>query len=329
MILAGDIGGTKAEFAVFEDVQSRKTLKEARFVCKEYGSLEEIISNFLKGESFSITHVCFGIAGPIEKNICQATNLPWVIEGEKLEKLIPGSKVFLINDLLANAYGVRCLRNDELYVVASGSRKEGNKALISAGTGLGEAGFYFDGTTHHPFASEGGHCNFAPSNQEEEELLHYFRGKFDGHVSFERFLCGKGIANIYRFWVEIKKEEELPEVKERMEKEDPAKVIYEFAVNKKCPICIKTVKRFIAIYGSEASNLALKYLAVGGVYIGGGIAPKMLDAFKDGVFLENFINKGRFKGLLSAVPIHLILNPKTALLGAAQYAENRKNKSGV
>ncbi len=324
MILAGDVGGTKAELALFEDVQLKKVVKEGRFLCKEYRGLEDILQIFLGDVSFPVTHSCFGIAGPIENNVCRATNLPWVVEAKKLQALIPSSEIFLINDLEANACGIDALGEAEFYTISEGVGKKGNKALISAGTGLGEAGFYFDGTTHHPFACEGGHCNFAPSSEEEMELLVYFRGKFGGQVSFERFLCGRGISNIYQFWVDVKQEKENPEVKERMTKEDPAKVIYEYAMNGKCDICIKTVRRFIAIYGSEAGNLALKFLAVGGVYIGGGIAPKMLEAFKDGIFFENFIKKGRLSNVLSAIKIQIILNPKTALLGAAHYAEKRK-----
>lgn len=324
MILAGDVGGTKSVLALFEDVKSRKIIKEERFSSKESQSLEEIIQKFLSSGSFPVKHACFGIAGPIENNKCQATNLPWVIDGEHLKNLIKVPFVSLINDLEANAWGIPCLSKDELCTLSPGTgAKIGNRALISAGTGLGEAGMFFDGKNYHPFPSEGGHCNFAPTDEEEVEIWRYLKAKF-GQASYERVLSGAGVENIYRFWVDIKKEKELEEVRERILKEDPAKVIYESGISNKCPICVKTIYRFISIYGSETSNVALKFLALGGVYIGGGIAPKMLESIKNGPFMESFLNKGRLNKLLSTMRVQVILNPKTALIGAANYAEYKK-----
>ena len=260
MILAGDVGGTKVELSLFEDVKSRKIVKEERFLCKDYKSLEEMVQAFLSNHSFPITHSCFGIAGPIEGNICRATNLPWIVNGVTLAKLLHIPHVSLINDLEANAWGITCLRDDELYLLTQGSGLNiGNKALISAGTGLGEAGLYFDGKKHVPLACEGGHCNFAPTNEEEVEIWRYLQAKYS-HVSYERILSGAGLENLYRFWVEVKKEKELPQVQERILKEDPAKVIYEYGSTGQCPICEKAVHRFVSVYGSEAGNLALKFL---------------------------------------------------------------------
>ena len=323
MILAGDIGGTKSVLALFEDVKSRKIIKEERFSSKDSRNLEEIIEKFLSSDSFPVKDACFGIAGPIENNRCQATNLPWVVDGENLKKLIKIPRVFLINDLEANAWGIPCLFEDEVCVLSKGKENaQGNRALISAGTGLGEAGMYFDGKNHIPFPSEGGHCNFAPTDEEEVEIWRYLKAKF-GHASYERVLSGAGIENIYRFFVDVKKENELIEVREKILKEDPARVIYEHAINNTCSTCVRTVHRFVSIYGSETGNLALKFLALGGVYIGGGIAPKMLEAIKKGPFIESFLDKGRFNKLLSNIRVQVILNHKTALIGAANYAENK------
>jgi glucokinase len=318
MILAGDVGGTKVVLALFEDLKTRKKLKEQRFASKDFSNFNDIVNAFLP-KDISISCACFGIAGPIVDNKCHATNLPWVIDGSELQKTLKTSSVFLINDLHANAWGTFVLQEDEFCILNEGIGKQGNRALISAGTGLGEAGFYFDGKNHHPFPSEGGHADFAPNTEEEIEIWRYFKTKFD-HVSFERLLSGKGIGNIYQFFTEVKKMAELPVVKERMQKEDPAQVISEFGVSKKCPICVKTLETFVSIYGEEAGNLALKFLSLGGIFIGGGIAPKILEVLKNGLFMKAFIDKGRFKTLLSGMRVQVILNPETALLGAAEYA---------
>lgn len=322
MILAGDIGGTKTELALFQDVEKRHMIKEGKFASKEYPNFEEIIKAFIP-EGAKVRLACFGIAGPIQNNRCQATNLPWIVDAISLQKLLKIPFVFLINDLEANAWGVCHLKKEELYLLNPGSLEgKGNCGLISAGTGLGEAGFYFDGKIHHPFSSEGGHAGFAPEDELEVELWRYLKQKF-GHVSFERVLCGQGIANIYRFFVEVKQEPEKVEVKKRMEKEDPAKVISE--ERKNCPTCFKTIERFTSIYGGEAGNLALKFLALGGIYVGGGIAPKLLDALKEGSFMRSFVSKGRFNPLLSSIKVQVILNPQTALLGAAEYAKSKES----
>lgn len=320
MILAGDVGGTKVVLALFEDVTSRKKLKIQKFASKDFENFQDIVKTFLPND-LKVDCACFGIAGPIQKNTCHATNLPWVIDGKKMEKTLDIPNVRLINDLEANAWGVFSLSDEEFYILNPGVQKKGNRALISAGTGLGEAGFYYDGKNHFPFASEGGHAGFAPEDEEEVKLWRYFKKKF-GHASFERFLSGHGIEQIYRFLVENEGAVELQEVQERMRTEDPAQVISESALEKKCPLCIKTLDRFVSIYGGEAGNLALKFLALGGLYVGGGIAPKILEILKNGNFMRSFVNKGRFKSLLSEIEVKVILNPETALLGAARFAKN-------
>jgi glucokinase len=325
MILAGDVGGTKVALALFEDVALRKKIKIQNFLSKEFGDFEDIVEAFLP-KNLKIDCACFGIAGPIQENTCHATNLPWRIDAKEIEKRFQISTVHLINDLEANAWGVFSLKEEEFYVLNPGVAKLGNRALISAGTGLGEAAFYFDGKKYFPFATEGGHAGFSPNNEEEIELWQYLKQLFE-HVSFERFLSGHGIGHIYRFFVDHRKEKELEEVKERMKTEDPAQVISENALKKKCPICIKSLDRFVSIYGGEAGNLALKFLALGGVYVGGGIAPKILEVLKNGIFMSSFVEKGRFKSLLSEIPVKVILNPETALLGAADFAKHSSSST--
>lgn len=324
MILAGDIGGTKTELALFEDVTERKILKKEKFPSKDFSTLEEIVQKFLLGVDCLPKHACFGVAGPIEDNTCKTTNLPWMIDAKKISSLVNIPSVFLINDLEANAWGISCLKEDEVYVLSEGKKgNTGNQGLISAGTGLGEAGLYFNGKDHIPFASEGGHCNFAPIDEEEVEIWRYLQKKY-GHVSYERLLCGAGLVNIYRFFIEVRKETELSDLKKMFSAKDPAQCIYEYGSTGKCIICKKSIERFVSIYGSEAGNVALKFLTLGGMYIGGGIAPKMLNVLKEGSFMRSFVSKGRFDKLLSTIKVQVILNPHTALLGAARYVEYKQ-----
>ncbi|MES2345829.1 MAG: glucokinase [Chlamydiota bacterium] len=315
MILAGDIGGTKTHLALFE---KGKILKEEKYASKEFAGLEEILFLFLK-KSDSPKKACFGIAGPIRNGRCQATNLPWMINAKELEQKLKIDAIFLINDLEANAYGIKCLSSQEFYPLNEGSSDSlGNQVLISAGTGLGEAGLYWDGEKHHPFACEGGHADFSPQSELDMELLRYLRKKF-GHVSCERILSGPGIYQLYRFLIDLRLEapsEDFGEV-------DPAQVITERALKKECKTCVRTLKWFTMLYGAEAGNLALKMFSVGGVYIGGGIAPKILPALKTGDFMKAFIDKGRFSTLLSQISVKVILNQNTALLGAERYAEEQ------
>lgn len=313
MILAGDIGGTNTRLAIF-DVK-RKKVRETKFKSADYPSLAKVVLEFLAEDAVKPEKAVFGIAGPIKNGRCQATNLPWIIDAKELSSLTKIPAVYLINDLEANAYGIRALKENEFYVLNKGDPKNtGNAALISAGTGLGEAGFYWDGKTHHPFACEGGHSDFGPRNDIEDELLKYLRQKF-GHVSYERVVSGPGIANLYHFLVDTKKEKPL-----EGHFDDLPKAISEKAVAKNSPLCSRIMELFISAYGAEAGNLALKCLALSGVYIGGGIAPKILSLLKEGSFMQGFLDKGRFKGLLATIPIKIVLNDDTALLGAVEYA---------
>ncbi len=321
MYLAGDIGGTKTHLAIFKK-EGRETIcvKEKKFSSQKYPNLRSIVKEFLTGEL--VKKACFGIAGPVRNGKSQATNLPWVIDTGVLSTTFHFERVSLINDLEANAYGVRELSENELFVLNKGnSNGVGNQAIISAGTGLGEAGIFFDGKHYHPFACEGGHSDFAPRHDIEDELLLFLRKKFT-HVSYERILSGPGLYNVYEFIVKTKKKYEEQSVFDEITSGDSPKLITEKGLSKESQACAYTLELFVSIYGAEVGNMALKMLAFGGVFIGGGIAPKILEVIKKGSFFTSFKEKGRFSGLLQSIPIHVILNDKTALLGAMVYARD-------
>lgn len=319
MFLGGDIGGTKTNLAYFEKSNNQLLCKiEERYSSHEFASLDEIVLNFIQKHQIKIDKACFGIAGPIRHETVKTTNLPWKVDAHKLSYILSGAPVHLINDLEANAWGIELLKGNELELIQNPTNPTpGHRALISAGTGLGEAGLYFDGKNFHPFASEAGHADFAPRNSKEAALLSYL-GKKNGHVSYERVLSGQGLYNIYQFLNDYTKKTPPPEIKELLNKDDPAKVISQFA--EKDALCQEALEMMVSFYGAEAGNMALRYMALGGVYIGGGIAPKIIHLLKTPLFLEAFCNKGRFQPLLKSVPISVILNDKTALLGAGQCA---------
>lgn len=319
MILAGDVGGTKVRLALF-DLEGHLQ-REERFVSREFLNFQDLLTTFIKG-STEIRAACFGIAGPVYDRKCKTTNLPWDISATDLEKNCHIPRVDLINDLEANAWGLQCLPSEDFFVINEGKIKEGNQALISAGTGLGEAGLYWDGKKHHPFASEGGHADFGPTYLEEVQLLSYLMGKY-GHVSYERVISGQGLYELYSFLIDTKLEREDPKIRELMQHEDPPRVITEHGSSGVCPVCARACRLFLSLYGSEAGNLALKFFAVGGVFIGGGIAPRLAPLFRRGEFMQAFLNKGRFFSLLSGIPVKIVLNDRAALLGAFRYAREK------
>ncbi len=321
MILAGDIGGTHTRLALFDNQSELKMGAQETFSSGDFPDLLPIVQKFLQMHSASVEKACFGIAGPIHNGKCQATNLPWVVDGDKLAQVLKLEHVQLLNDLEANAWGLRVLKPEDFLLLQAGDPKQkGNAALISAGTGLGEAGLYWDGKEHRPFACEGGHADFSPRNALEIELLLYLKKIYDSHVSFERVLSGPGLRHLYEFLIETRREMQSPEIKAEMKKRDPSFVVSEWGCQNRDQGCARAVEWFISIYGAEAGNLALKMLARGGLYIGGGIAPRMLEVFKQGGFLKAFKDKGRFDVLLEAIPVRIILNDLTALLGAGEYA---------
>jgi glucokinase len=301
MYLAGDIGGTNTRLSLFEE--GLNIVREHKYPSGEYGTLREIILEFVGNDR--VQKACIGIAGPVRDNVCHATNLPWVVDAKKLQQDLHGAPVVLINDLVANAYGIKTLPLNQFAIINEGAGG-GNQALISAGTGLGEAGIYFDGKKHHPFPSEGGHADFAPRNEEEIDLFRHLQKKF-GHVSYERVVSGPGIYNLYSY-AEGKEIDIVPsEITRR-------------GADGSCKKCEQALDWFVTFYGAEVGNAALKYLATGGVYLGGGIAPAIVEKLKSPLFMDAFLDKGRFKDLLSQIPIWVVLNDNTALLGSAYYA---------
>jgi glucokinase len=321
MILAGDIGGTNTRLAFADEKAGCLTLvAEATFSSREHASLESVLRKFLSAHPIPITRAAFGIAGPVRHGRCDATNLPWVVDSHLVAREIGLERVGLINDLEANAYGVAALQREDFVLLNEGAvNAEGNAAIISAGTGLGQAVLYWDGRQHHPFATEGGHADFAPRNHLEMALLEYMMKQYQ-RVSYERVVSGPGLLNIYRFLRDTGRGEEPQWLAERMRQQDPSAVISQSALRGESELCAQALDLFVTLYGAEAGNLALKVMAMGGVYVGGGIAPKIVEKLKASAFLNAFMSKGRMRPLLQAMPVRVILNQKTALLGAARFA---------
>jgi glucokinase len=326
MIIAGDIGGTKTNLALYELVEDRlEVKKQSQYASRDFGSLNDIIEVFQKESSMpSVESACFGIAGPVVNGRCRTTNLPWDITTADLEQQLDTPKVRLMNDLEATAYGMLYLKDDEFVDLnPTGRTVSGNRAVIAAGTGLGEAMLYFDGKEYHPIGSEGGHSDFAPLTIRQDELLRWMRNRYPGHVSFERILSGPGIYTLYEFLLESGSAPQPSEMLQIKEGEDRSAMISACALDNNDPLCMETLRLFAEIYGAEAGNLALKSMSLGGVYIGGGIAPKILPILKEEYFMNAFVSKGRFEEMLRGMQVRVSLNPKTALLGAAHFAAER------
>ena len=321
MILAGDVGGTKTVLALFEAQRGQLTLvRDITRPSREFPSLEAIIRDLLAGDPpLDIAAACFGVAGAVIDGHCVTTNLPWTLDEQTLRQDIPAPRVKLLNDLEAASWGVMHLPATELVTLQAGTPRKGNMALIAAGTGLGEALIVWDGSRHQVIASEGGHTDFAPRTERETELLGHLRREF-GHVSWERVLSGPGLVNIYRFVVDTSRMAEPSWLTDRLAGGDHGAVISEIGLAGGHPFCVEAVDLFASIYGAEAGNLALKALAVGGVYVGGGIAPKLRTKLCGGGFIEAFRDKGRFATLMASIPVQLVLDPRAPLLGAARVA---------
>ena len=321
MILAGDIGGTNTRLAFYELKNERlKQIAIDVYPSDEHDSLKEIVSLFMKQHSSQIDAACFGIAGPIKDGKATLSNLSWDVDSQVLADELKLDQVQLINDLEANAYGIAGLEPDDFVTLHEGTHDPiGNAALISAGTGLGEAGLFWDGRCFKPFASEGGHADFAPRNEIEMDMLTHMMKSHD-HVSYERFLSGPGLANIYDFLVETGREEEPGWLREELAENDRSATISKTGLEERADVCVKALDMFVSIYASEAANLALKLLATGGVFIGGGIAPKIIEKLKEPAFLDSFFAKGRMAPILHDIPVKVIMADQTALLGAGRVA---------
>lgn len=322
MILAGDIGGTKTNLGLFDVVDGALTLRRERsFTSKNYSGLESIVEEFISSGNEAVA-ACFGVAGPVIEGRSITPNLPWVVESQLLAEQLGLDSLALINDLEATAHGIAELSPDEFVSLNEGTKEPGNAALIAAGTGLGIASLFWNGRKLVPSASEGGHMDLAPRNQLEVQLLEHLLLKY-GHVSVERVLSGPGLVNIYEFLRAANYAEGLPAIADRFEDHDPSGVISNAALSGECKLCVKALDMFADIYGATAGNVALLLKATAGMYVGGGIAPKIIDKLKDGTFMKAFADKGRLSSLLEAIPVRVIMNDKTALLGAARVAADK------
>ena len=324
MIIAGDIGGTKTNVALFHAEGERvgRPVVQQSFPSGRYASLEAIVDEFVGAHRpGEITHACFGVAGPVVRGRVEATNLVWKVSDESLARALGVPSVRLINDLEATAYGIGQLSPEQFYTLNEGeAERMGHRALIAAGTGLGMAAIYYDGARYHPMPSEGGHMDFAPRNAREFEMLTYLREKIGGRVSYERVLSGMGLYNIYSFLRDRGYGEEPAWLAEEIRTGDPSAAISRAALSGRSELARTTLQIFAEVYGAMAGNLALLLKSVGGLYVGGGIAPKILEKLKDGTFMHNYSDKGRMSGLVKSIPVRVILDDKTALYGAASYA---------
>jgi len=322
MVLAGDIGGTNTRLAFFEGTPDRLSPVAIEiFPSREHAGLEEIVKTFTAKHKCTPGAACFGIAGAIRDGVVEATNLPWVVRVKTLIADLGIAKISLINDLEANAHGIALLSESDFVTLNAGIPvRGGNRALISAGTGLGEAGLLAerDGS-YRPFPSEGGHADFAPANDLEIELLRYLMGRF-GHVSYERVLSGPGLFNIYQFLRDTGRAEEPSWLTEAIAQGDPSAAVSKSGLAGTAESCVKALDIFVSIYGAAAGNLALQVVATGGTFIGGGIGPKIISKLQGPAFLKAFQAKGRVSSLLKDVPVRVITNDKTALLGAGRVA---------
>jgi glucokinase len=324
MILAGDIGGTKTVIARYEEsCGGVRQVHTATYNSRDFESLETILAAYLMDcPGVAPRAACFGVAGPVFDGKCRTTNLPWDLDERDLARAVGAPRVKMLNDLEATGYGILQLPADELCVLNAGSRpgRRGTAAVIAAGTGLGEVILYWDGQRHRPIATEGGHVDFAPRTDQEIDLLRYLRAKVGGRVSVERVLSGPGFHDIYCFLRDSGHTPESPRLAALFRTEDPNPTITRLGLAGEDPLCVATLQMFSTLYGSEAGNLALKCLAVGGVFVGGGIAPKILPVLQDGSFLRGFTDKGRFTDFTKELEVSVSLNQEAALLGAAYYA---------
>jgi len=321
-ILSGDVGGTKIHLGLYRaDGDGLTRIADTIYPTHECTSLEEAIGRFLRGRGELVTASCFGVPGPVIDHVARPVNIPWEMHENALSQALKSAPVRLLNDLEATAWGTFHLTESEIEVLQDGSRQagSGNIAVIAAGTGLGEGGLVKTATGWHAVASEGGHADFGPRDEEQIDLYHFLRCEFD-HVSFERVVSGPGLHNVYRFLLSRGREREPGWLQDQMRSEDPSAAIAEAGLAGKDVRCVRALEIFVSVYGAEAANLALKYLALGGVFVCGGIAPKILPALRAGGFMRSFLDKGRFRSTLEQIPVRVCLNPDAALIGAGHVA---------
>lgn len=324
MILAGDVGGTNTRLGFFQFAEGRMTAEAtATYPSREHDSLDEIVRKFVAEHPQHFEVACFAIAGPVKQGKVSTTNLAWTVDAARLAKQFDLRSIELINDLEAIGHGLPQLAPEDLATLAQGTPdSRGNRAIIAAGTGLGEAGCYWDGREHRPFACEGGHVDFAPRNELEVELLRYLLGKF-GRVSYERVLSGSGLFELYQFLHHSGRGEEDSALTETLYQQAHPAPIVRAALDGRSERCELALDLFVSLYGAEAGNLGLKLMARGGIFVGGGIAPRIIERLRRPAFLDALTAKGRMKPLLDSMPVHVVLNDKVGLAGAAHYAATR------
>ena len=321
MILVGDIGATRTRLAAYQaEGNSLQCVVQKTYASQEHTGLAEILAQFIRAEGIPVHSACFGVAGPVRAGTSKISNLPWVIDSRELAKQLRLTSVGLLNDLEAYAYGIDALESKDLVTLSEGAEDaEGNRAVISARTGLGMAGLFWDGFRHHPFACEGGHADFAPRNDVQIELLAYLQHKYE-RVSCERILSGPRIRNIYEFLRDTHKAEEPAWLRDQLNAaHDPSPVISQLALEGKAAICRQTLTIFVSIFGAETGNCALRYMTTGGIFIGGVIAAKLVTRMQGPEFMQAFLDKGRMGTLLKDMPVKIILNDDCGLIGAARY----------
>jgi len=326
MILAGDVGGTKTNLALYTSVGNRwRRCHTHTFRSRDYPSLEKIIETFLVGKG-KVSLVCIGVAGPVRGERCRLTNLDWIVTRESIRRVCNARAAYLINDIQALAFAVPYLhRNNFAYLQKGKPDPEGNIAVAAVGTGFGQAALLRHAGGYLPLSSEGGHVDLAPRNEREAALMYHLKKKF-GRVSVERVVSGPGIYTVYQFLLETEKKRENANVRKRLAEEDPTRVIVSEGLSGKSAACRETIRFFCRLYGAVAGNMALQYNATGGVALGGGVSPAILPAMAEGEFLEAFLDKGRFRAHLEKVPVKVILDESAALLGAARYAKEMSRR---
>ena len=321
LILAGDIGGTKTNLAVFAGGDPLQPLAEATFSSADYRDLETMISEFLAGCGLAVGRAAFGVAGPVIDGRAKITKLPWLIDSEAIKTAFRLADVVAVNDLVATAHGIASLPVSDLICLNQGGAvKHGPLAVIAPGTGLGEAMMFWDGQRYQPQATEGGHALFSPAERQQLALATFLFERM-GAVTYDLLASGRGLPLIYEFLKLEGRYDEPAWLAQAMASGDPAPVITNAAMDsgKANPLCLATVRLFVEILAVESANLALKALSTGGLFIGGGIPPRIIPVFRD-AFVAAFVGQRSLRELLAAMPIHLITNPKTALLGAARLA---------
>jgi glucokinase len=323
LVLAGDVGGTKTNLAIYQATADKiEVKKESTFQSASYESCMAILKQFLDENPSEIpTRICLGVAGPVLKGKVELTNLSWTLDAQDILRETGVTEVSLINDLEATSYGLAALGPDDLLSICESGTKEylGNMAILAPGTGLGEAGLFWDGKSYHPFSTEGGHTDFAPRTQMDVELHGYLQAKYQV-VSWERVIAGPGVYDIYQFLCDVKGRQKAAWLQDSLIQNDPSAIISQMGLEEQDSTCVETMQLYVRYLARESSNLVLKMKATGGLFLGGGIPPKITPLLQQNNFYDNFLDCDRMQHLLKEVSVKILLNDKTALLGAGYFA---------